>query len=294
MLTSFWFFAFTAMSGQKMNLEIGVQAFNVMWTSVPIYCLALFDRDVSDETARLLPQLYHLGIRRTYNSWWVYARWLLEAFYESAAITLVCVYGLVNSARFGETPGVWYIGAHTLTTVIIVVNMKLFLSAWQLTRLLVGWILLMVGFWWCTNYIASMQYCEGSSFTPPTANLLGSDERATVCIYVQLDIFVLGWQGLWQVVQEEAPFWLLLLLLVPTLMVPSFVLDVWRKRFYPEFRDLAIEAEFFGLPLAPLEKWEVPLELRSLPLLEDAPRMSKPRWSLFGDSKRSGPARSTV
>ena len=62
-------------------------------------------------------------------------------------------------------------------------------------------------------------------------------------------------------VQQEAPFWLLLLLLVPSLMVPSFVLDAWRKRFYPEFRDLAIEAEFFGLPLAPLEKWEVPLAL---------------------------------
>jgi len=30
-------------------------------------------------------------------------------------------------------------------------------------------------------------------------------------------------------VQQEAPFWLLLLLLVPSLMVPSFVLDAWRK-----------------------------------------------------------------
>ena len=26
-------------------------------------------RDVSDETSRLLPQLYHLGTRRHYNSW---------------------------------------------------------------------------------------------------------------------------------------------------------------------------------------------------------------------------------
>ena len=72
-LVSFWFFAFTASSGQKMHLEIGVQGFNVVWTSVPIYCLALFDRDVSDETSRLLPQLYHLGIRRHYNSWCVHA-----------------------------------------------------------------------------------------------------------------------------------------------------------------------------------------------------------------------------
>ena len=77
-------------------------------------------------------------------------------------------------------------------------------------------------------------------------------------------------------VQQEAPFWLLLLLLVPSLMVPSFVLDAWRKRFYPEFRDLAIEAECFGLDMAPLQKWEVPLDQRSLPLLKSAPRMSKP------------------
>jgi len=296
-LTSFWFFAFTASSGQKMHLEIGVQMFNVMWTSLPIYCLALFDRDVSDETSRLLPQLYHLGIRRQYNSWWVYARWLAEAFYESIAITLVCVYGLVNSSRLGETPGVWYIGAHTLTTVIIIVNTKLFLSAWQLTRLLVGWIALMVSFWWCTNYIATMQYCEDGFSGRPYEHVLATDPpKAPVCINPLLDIFVLGWQGLWEVVQQEAPFWLLLLLLVPSLMVPSFVLDAWRKRFYPEFRDLAIEAEFFGLPLAPLEKWEVPLALRSLPLLPDAPRMTKRPFSLWprAAKKQGGSSSSAV
>ena len=56
-LTTFWFAFFSAMTGQKMNLEIGVQAFNVVWTGVPIYFITLFDRDVSDETSRCMPQV---------------------------------------------------------------------------------------------------------------------------------------------------------------------------------------------------------------------------------------------
>ncbi len=275
-LTIFWYQCFAAaMSGQKLNLEVATQAFNVMWTSVPIYCLALFDKDVSNETSRRLPQLYHLGIRRHYNSWWVYLRWLVEALYESLAIVLVCINALQDSGRNGETPGLWYIGAHTLTAVVVFVNLKLVLSAWQLTRNLVVWIFLMCLFWWCTNYIATMQFCKGTSFSPPDSNLEG-EGAAPVCIYTRLSIFVLGWQGLWEVVQEQAVFWLILLLLFVFLLIPPLVLDLWRKRFYPEFRDLAIEAECFGLDMAPLQKWEVPLDQRSLPLLKSAPRMSKP------------------
>ena len=97
-----------------------------------------------------------------------------------------------------------------------------------------------------------------------------------MCIYTRLSIFVLGWQGLWEVVQEQAVFWLILLLLFVFLLIPPLVPDLCRKPFYPEFRDLAIEAECFGLDMAPLQKWEVPLDQRSLPLLKSAPRMSKP------------------
>jgi len=266
-LTTFWFAFFSAMTGQKMNLEIGVQAFNVVWTGVPIYFITLFDRDVSDETSRCMPQLYHLGIRRAYTSWWTFLRWFVEALYESAVITFICVHALPRNADRGADPGVWWIGAHTMTAVILVVNAKLLLYCWQYTRMFCTAVAAMCAAWWGTSYIADMQFCEGETFSPAP------------CMYYQLDIFVPGWQGMWQIVQKQAIFWFLLLLLVPTALIPPAVVDLWRKRFYPEFRDLCIEAEYFNLPMAALHKWEVPLALRSLPLLETAPSMTpQPRF----------------
>jgi len=264
-LTMFWYYVFSAMSGQKFNLEIGTQGFNIFWTSAPIYCIALFDRDVSDDMARLMPQLYHLGIRRVYVSWVAIGRWLAEAVYESLLITLLSVYSLRSCGRYGEDPGVWWIGAHTLTAVIVGVNVKLLVVAWSYTKMLLFWWAVMLVLWWAAAYIASMQFCEGETWSPAP------------CMNHYFDIFVPGWQGLFPTVQGEAPFWLLLLFLMPTMMIPPAVLNLWQKRFYPEFRDLCIEAEYFGLPTAELAKWEVPLEVRSLPLLKTAPSMSKVR-----------------
>ena len=211
-LTTFWFAFFSAMTGQKMNLEIGVQAFNVVWTGVPIYFITLFDRDVSDETSRCMPQvmippplrlllllllrgrrltthtpahtsppltssppvaircsvpqLYHLGIRRAYTSWWTFLRWFVEALYESAVITFICVHALPRNADRGADPGVWWIGAHTMTAVILVVNAKLLLYCWQYTRMFCTAVAAMCAAWWGTSYIADMQFCEGETFSP--------------------------------------------------------------------------------------------------------------------------------
>ena len=70
-----------------------------------------------------------------------------------------------------------------------------------------------------------------------------------------------------------------------SMTVPSAVIDLWRKRFYPEFRDLCIEAEYLNKPLAELKKWEIPLQLRSLPLRKTAPQMSP--GSAWGKKGRS-------
>ena len=69
------------------------------------------------------------------------------------------------------------------------------------------------------------------------------------------------------VVQEQAVFWLILLLLFVFLLIPPLVLDLWRKRFYPEFRDLVMEAEYHNLGEEAMAKLEaVQLRPRALPL----------------------------
>ena len=44
-----------------MYLELAKQLYNSMFTFLPVFIFSLIDRDVSDETSRALPQLYHIG-----------------------------------------------------------------------------------------------------------------------------------------------------------------------------------------------------------------------------------------
>ena len=113
---------FCAWSGQKFNLEVGTQMYNLVWTSIPILCIGILDRDVSNETARKLPQLYHMGIRSFYWNRYVILRWFVEAMYESVLISLLCIFSLNMLGAQGTDPSVYYIGAHTLTNVITVLR----------------------------------------------------------------------------------------------------------------------------------------------------------------------------
>ena len=81
-----------------------------------------------------------------------------------------------------------------------------------------------------------------------------------------------GWTGLWDNVLENPSFWLLCLLVPALNILPQIFYVVWKRTFYPEFRDLAMEAETWGLDTTQLAKTPIPLSHRRLPLVEDAPR----------------------
>merc|ERR1712216_398848 len=89
-LTVWWFNFYCGYSGQKWNLEFGYQAYNAVFTLLPILWITCFDKDVSDETSKRLPQLYHLGIRRHYFNLKVCLGWLAAAICESIAISFIC------------------------------------------------------------------------------------------------------------------------------------------------------------------------------------------------------------
>ena len=63
-----------------------------------------------------------MGIRHYYWNRYVILRWFFEAMFESMLISLLCVFSLPSLGSSGEDPSVYYIGAHTLTIVIIVVR----------------------------------------------------------------------------------------------------------------------------------------------------------------------------
>lgn len=62
-LTQMWFTIMAGWSGQKMYVEAGTQAYNLLYTGLPVLLLTVFDRDVSRRSALAFPYLYSEGPR---------------------------------------------------------------------------------------------------------------------------------------------------------------------------------------------------------------------------------------
>jgi hypothetical protein len=55
-----------------------------------------------------------------------------QAIYESLAVTFVCIYGFQKLSKYGEDPGLYTIGAATLTLAVIIVRTPTApAAAWQ-------------------------------------------------------------------------------------------------------------------------------------------------------------------
>jgi phospholipid-transporting ATPase len=93
--------------------------------------------------------------------------------------------------------------------------------------------------------------------------------------------FVLGWYGLWQNVQALSAFWLLLLLVTAGTLLPQLFYSIFMRRFYPEFRDLAMECEFHKLDNKALREWELPPSSRQHRLVKDAPHRQARPWRVL-------------
>jgi hypothetical protein len=59
----FWFNFNNGWSGQKYYTEAAIQMFNLLYTSVPILLLGIYDMDLKPKTVFQNPQLYIDGIR---------------------------------------------------------------------------------------------------------------------------------------------------------------------------------------------------------------------------------------
>ena len=68
--------------------------------------------------------------------------------------------------------------------------------------------------------------------------------------------YVLDYTGLFAIVQAEPCYWLLLLLVPAATLMPQLYLNCYQRTFYPEFRDLVMEAEYHNLGEEAMAKLE--------------------------------------
>jgi len=82
-------------SGQKYYIESGAQAYNLIYTSVPILLLATMDYDVSAKAVFRLPWLYREGQAGKHLNTGRLAGWMFMGLGEAAII-----YFIVRSAYY--------------------------------------------------------------------------------------------------------------------------------------------------------------------------------------------------
>jgi phospholipid-translocating ATPase len=97
----------TGASGQKFNPEFGTQMFNLVWSSLPILTLAVIDKDQGDVFSARYPQLYGPGIKAQFFNTNLIMKWLIEAMYESACITMITLHSLPSVSPHGTDPGAY-------------------------------------------------------------------------------------------------------------------------------------------------------------------------------------------
>lgn len=138
-LTQFWFACFTGFSGTTLHDSWHIALFNVIYTSLPIMFVAVFDRDIPASLAEANPELYVTSQRSMTFTKKVFLFWILDGVYGSAVYFFVPagIFSFTTAAAdsTGRTmDGVWAVGTICYTCLVLGVNLKLLLETKYLTR----------------------------------------------------------------------------------------------------------------------------------------------------------------
>lgn len=86
---NFWFGYFNWFSGQTAYEEVGYQLFNILFTSVPIFIFALFDKQTTDTVLLKNPKYYAVGPQRLLFNGPRFWRWFFWAIFFSCLIVML-------------------------------------------------------------------------------------------------------------------------------------------------------------------------------------------------------------
>ena len=123
--TQFWFSLYTGWSGQKFYIELGTQTFNLVFTSLPVLLVGIYDRDVNAEYALKFPQLYDDGRLAQGLNVRVFWSWMVGALVEAVAIFFLVLNCFPLPGPQGDTPFIFQFGTVAFSCVIASVTARI-------------------------------------------------------------------------------------------------------------------------------------------------------------------------
>lgn len=223
------FFAYlNGFSGQKIYPEAGIQMYNLLFTSLPIILLAVADMDIAPSTVYKNPELYMAGIKGEFFStfgFWVY---LMNGILEAVFVTFTSAAMLINSdPDAGVFSSFFACGALALTSVIFIVNIKIWFIQNQF-----HWVHLLaftfsIGTWWAVVFA-----WESNMF-------IGFDYE---------------WNQVWTKLNQNGNFWMGLLFIVSAIATKDLYMAAVERDVNPKAHHIMQEKEAIEKGLSCLDR----------------------------------------
>ncbi|GKU91466.1 hypothetical protein SLEP1_g5336 [Rubroshorea leprosula] len=209
-LILFWYVLFTCFTLTTAITEWSSMLYSVIYTSVPTIVVGILDKDLSRNTLQRWPQLYGAGHRQEcYNNrlFWLT---MIDTLWQSIAAFFVPLYAYWGSTIDGSSLGdLWTLAA------VILVNLHLAMDV-------IRW-----------NWISH-------------AAIWGSIIVSFVCVVIIDALPILP--GYWAIfhIGKTRLFWLCLLVIVVSALIPRFVIKVLYQYYRPCDVQIARETEKLG------------------------------------------------
>ena len=122
-----WWGIYNLYSGQTQYEKYHYQLYNVVYTSLPIFIYAIFDREFSEEKFMSNYGLYAVGLKREQFNSKRFLCWFVAAAIEAGQIVLVCQYLIDDkwANNDGGTYGFWIFGMVVFFSVSYLANLKI-------------------------------------------------------------------------------------------------------------------------------------------------------------------------
>eukprot|EP01135_Chromosphaera_perkinsii_P007148 Nk52_evm1s717 gene=Nk52_evmTU1s717 len=155
-LVQFWYAPWTGWTGQTFFEAYFVTLYNVLFTSLPVIALGIFDQDVSPYYSLKFPQLYYMGQKNLLFNVRVFLNMLAYGFYAS----LIMFYGVYFTYKMQQDPdsgkdaqGLEMMGVTCSGILVVVVNFEIALKTYYWTWINALFVFLSVAAWWFFCYV---------------------------------------------------------------------------------------------------------------------------------------------
>jgi phospholipid-translocating ATPase len=126
-VTLFLYEAYTSFSGQAFYNDWAMALYNVLFTSLPVIAMGVFDQDVSARFCLKYPMLYQEGPQNLLFRWSRILGWMLYGVASAVIIFFLSTSALEHQAfrKSGEVMDIAALGATSYTCVVWAVNAQM-------------------------------------------------------------------------------------------------------------------------------------------------------------------------